>query len=158
MPDAISVAVAKEVTAMLAAADLSQDFEPERSYADWQLELKSAGTLRVDVVAVTTKQEVELAARGGAKFYTIPVDIAVRQKFGQAAQDEDTGRIEIATVDELVYLVQEIHELFLPNRLENFQAGVWQETKLIANPLHHHLQKLRQFTGIVRVTFKAEKD
>src|SRR5690349_16354600 len=107
MPDSEAVAIAKEVTAEILAATLSQTFTLERSYADWALELKNATDLRVDVCLVTTKQEVDAGTRGGRLLYTVPIDVAVRQKFGAELQDDDTGRIPVATVDALMLLVQE---------------------------------------------------
>lgn len=159
MPEAVSVSVAKGVLAMLAAATLSKTISPERSYADWEmlLELAEEDGLRVDVVAVTTEQKTDLSSRGSSQFL-IPIDIAVRRKFGVDRQDDDTGRIEIAEIDALCLLVQEIHELFTPLRLVDFTAGVWQENRILVCPIKEHLRLNRQFTGIVRVTFRVDKD
>lgn len=154
MPTAASVSIADAIQLMLAAATLSKVIEPERSYADWDLELKEYDTLRVDVVAVTTEQQSDLAAKGVIRF-TVPVDIAVRYRFGADKQDDDTGRIDVAKVDELVLLVQEIHSLFTPNRLTDFQAGAWVSTRIVVNPSNKHLREMRQFLGIVRVTFQT---
>jgi hypothetical protein len=154
---AISVAVAQGMLTMLQTAKLSQDIAPERSYADWDLALEDADNLHVDVVAVTTEQKSELAVRGPSIQYIIPVDIAIRQRFGSDKQNPDTGRIEVASVDALCQLTEEIHELFMPNRLTDFSDGVWQETKILACPVLKHLKELRQFTGIVRVSFAVVK-
>lgn len=154
--DAVDVAVAKAVTAYLAAAELSQEFTPERSYADWHLELKDSDTLHVDVVIVSTKIKTELAARSTKIVYRVPVDIAVRKRFGRDVEDEDTGRIPVEEVDALKLLVQEIHEALTQQRLADFPAGVWQNTEIVVNPAHALLLKMRQFVGIVRVTFRAE--
>lgn len=161
MSDAPSVSVATAVLAMVSDADLSQKFTAERSYADWELELTDYSRLHVDVVPVMNDQLVDLAARGiaaGAKVnYTVPIDIAVRYRFGQDEQDDTTGRIPNAAVDSLVALVVDIAELFTKQRLTDFTAGVHQETRITANPVKQHLHQLRQFTGIVRVTFRVDR-
>lgn len=153
---AISVDVAEAVKDMLDAGTFSQEIAPERSYADWELELEDADTLHVDVAVVSTELKVELASRGSYA-YIVPVDVCVRKRFTADVQNDDTGRIPNEQIDSLVLLVQEIHELFSPNRLTTFSGGVWQETKLMANPVREHLHKMRQFTGYLRVTFRADK-
>jgi hypothetical protein len=45
--------------------------------------------------------------------------------------------------------------LFTAARMADFAAGTWVSTELVANPVLEHLHQLRQFTGIVRVTFRA---
>jgi hypothetical protein len=154
MSDAAPVTVAKAVTAELAAASLSQEFEPERSYADWDLPLEDSDRLHVDVVIVTTEQKSKLDTRSGLN-YLVPIDIAIRKRFSQGQQDDDTGRVNIDDIDALMLLTDEIHRLFIPRRLTTFAEAVWQETKILVAPERKHLRELRQFTGIVRVTFDA---
>lgn len=156
--DAEAVAVAKAVVADIEAATLSQEFTLERSYADWALELKNATPLRVDVCLVTTKQEVDASTRSGRLAYTIPIDVAVRKRFGADTQDDDTGRIPIERVDELMLLVQEIHELFTQQRLSEYLSAIWKEApKILVAPLIKHWRDCRQFTGIVRLTFQSDR-
>jgi hypothetical protein len=162
MPAAL-VATAVAATAMLAAASLSQPIVPVRSYAEWDLELKGmdpiadrdADKLFVDVVAHETLQLVELATRGSIKF-TVPIDIAVRRKFGQDKRDPGTGRVLVEEVDALMLLTEEIYLAFMPQHLTDFPAGVWQSTDLLGTPVKDHLRTLHQFTGIVRVTFRVD--
>ena len=85
MPDAIAVEVAKAVTAQIAAATLSQKFTPERSYAEWDVELKDEDRLHVDVVAVTTEQTADLSSQSTVK-YLVPVDIGVRRSSDRQAE------------------------------------------------------------------------
>lgn len=159
--EAVEVSVAKAVISQLAAARLSQPIDPVRSYADWVQPLEVDDTqkedqLYVDVVPVATAQEVESSSRNTVA-YTVPIDIAVRRKFGPKWQDTETGRVAVREVDTLLYLVQEIHELFTLTRMTDFEAGAWQETRRIVAPLKQHLRDLRQFTGIVRVTFRVDR-
>ena len=158
MPEAVTVTVAKEVAEILADASLSQaGLNVERSYADWELELNDFDQLHVDVVSVMTEQAVELASRGKHQ-YTVPVDIGIRRKFGHEKQSDATGRIEITEIDDLVLLVQEIHELFAKGRLTEFQSAVHQETRILANPIKQMLHQNRQFTGIIRLTFRVDTE
>jgi len=155
MSNAVSVEVAQAVTDQLAAATLSQTINPERNDADWELAMEEASDLHVDVVAVTTDQKIELSSRSTVCF-TVPVDIAVRRRFGNDKQDAK-GRVNIAEVDALKLLVQEIFLLFIPQRLTEFPAGAWEETKISVCPLVKHLKDNKQFTGIVRVTFRVDQ-
>lgn len=157
MSDSVVVAVAKAVVLQLQAGSYSQAIAPERSYADWDLALEDSNTLHVDVAAVISEQKVDLDTRGGKLQYTVPVDICVRQRFGNDSQDDDTGRIDLVELDGLMLLTQEIFETFIPQRLTTFDEGVWQETKIIASPVIKNLRELHQFTGIVRVTSRVAR-
>lgn len=153
---AVSVGVAQAVTDMLAAATLSQGFTPERSYADWDLELEDS-RLHVDVAAVINKQECFQLTRGKKRF-TIPIDVAVRRRFKTDKQDDETGRIEIEEIDALVLLVEEIHGLLWKVSLDGFSSAVWEKLEIPACPALPHLKTMKQFIGIVRVTFVVDKD
>lgn len=155
---AVAVSVAEAATAMIADATLSQTIEPVFSYADWELALDKECGLLVDVIIATTEQKDELITRGKRKFVT-PLTIAVRKKFGNESRNDDTGRIDTAAVNPLVLLVEEISGLFMPERLEDFSAGKWDQqaggTKIIANPHWTHLFHNGQFTGLVKVYFST---
>ncbi len=165
MPESIAVSIAKAVTAQLAAASLSQTIHPERSYADWSQPLEREQVsdeerLYVDVVPQATGLQVGLQTRGSNE-HRVAIDIAVRRRFGQDKQDRDTGRVVIDEVDALMLLVQEIHEQFMPERLTDFEDAAWdpdQGTRILVAPLKRHLYEMKQFTGIVRLTFIASKD
>jgi hypothetical protein len=159
--EAVDVSVAKAVVSQLAAATLSRTITPVRSWADWvqplELDDKSIeDQLYVDVVPVATALETETSSRATLA-YTCPVDIAVRRRFSTKFQDRDTLRINVREVDALMYLVQEIHEEFTLARMQDFEAGAWMETKRLVAPLKSHLRDMRQFTGIVRVTFRVDR-
>lgn len=157
---AVVVEVASAVKAMIATAQstLSQtEFTLERSYADWELELKNASELRVDVAAVINKQRVELGTRGSWD-YVIPVDIAVRKRFKDSEWQDENGRAEVASVDALMLLTQNLFELFMPQRLTGFTDGVWESTEILVAPVTEHLRKHKQFTSVVRVVFGVNRD
>src|SRR5262245_24348316 len=108
MPEPVLTRIAEGVLAEVSKGQFSQDFEAERSYADWELPLEEADCLRVDVVPVSN-MPVALQTRGDAS-YKPSVDIVVRRKFGVPDQEERRGRIAIEEIDALVGLVEEIHQ------------------------------------------------
>lgn len=173
MSDAVLVTVAKAVTSRIAAAVAEGEFgtavfTPERTYADWDLELtnidaldlRDSDKLHVDVVSHTTQQATQLSSRGTIQ-YTVPVDIAVRRKFGTDKTSDDTGRVAVEEIDKLMLLVQQLHVLFTAQRLvQDFEHAVWDNaaggTNIVAAPVRQHLRELRQFTGIIRIFFRVD--
>ena len=155
MPEnvAVAVSVAEAVRLMLEKGSFSQEFSLARSYGEWDLSLEDTETLRVDVANVSTKQEVELAARGGKLAYTIYVDVAVRKKL----EAENTGYVPNELVDPLMHLVQELHAFFVQERLRGNEAKqIWKEDpRIMAAPVLKHLREMRQFTGLIRLVFRA---
>jgi hypothetical protein len=168
---AIVVAVAKAVAQRIDAEQrnrkFSQQFATERSYANWERELKDIDDLQldecdktfVDVVGHMTTQDFSLAARGMGR-YRVPVDIALRRKFGSDKQDGDTGRIAIEEIDNLMLLFQELHLFHAKHRLVEFPYAVWDEedggTQILVAPDRRLLREIRQFTAIMRITFRAD--
>jgi len=164
MPDAIAVSIAKVVESAISSSSLSQkDFTLQRSYAEWDLDLSKMDALEVgeseklhvDVVSHTTEQEVELSSRTTMQ-YMIPIDIAVRKRFGSAHQEQGTGRIAITDIDALILLVQELHVVLTKLRTNGQVKAVWQSSQILAAPVREHLREMRQFTGIIRVIFRAD--
>jgi len=155
----VVVEVAEAVKDMIASATtFSQDeFDLERSYADWELELKKATPLRVDVVAVINKQTVELDTRDSYA-YTVQVDIATRKRFKDEEWNDGTGRVEVASVDALMLFTQEIFLLFMPERLTGFTEAVWTSTEILVAPHTEHLRTMKQFTSVVRLGFGVNQD
>jgi len=157
--DAVSVAIAKAVVADLAAAveagNFAQTFEPQRNYGDWELELKQAGCLQVEVVPVSTEQKIEPAARNRQLEFNVPIDVVIRQKFGQDNQDDDTGRLTLEAVDELVKLTQDLHTHFTQRRLTDLEWASYESPQLLVCPLKRHLKECHQFTSVLRLPFTA---
>jgi hypothetical protein len=154
---AVVVEVAQAVQAMITAATLSQtEYTLERSYADWELELKKATPLRVDLVTVINKQRIELDTRNSYS-YTIPVDIAVRQRFTDDKWQDDNGRAVVSEVDALMLFTQEIYELFMPNRLTTYTDAVWNSTEILVAPHTEHLRQNKQFTAVIRLVFGVNR-
>lgn len=163
MDDAVSVRIAKQMTEHVKGLEAASGAIVERSYGEWEMDLKSPGNwglqdankLHIDVVAHTTEQAAELSSRTSLQF-EVPVDIGVRQKLGIPEQDAASGLLNVEEIDRLVALTQAIHVGLTRQRLPDFDCAVWLSTRLMAAPITEHLRKLRQFTSIVRVTFRAD--
>ena len=164
MDEAVSVTVAKAVVDTIVNSTLSQpDPVVLRSYAEWDLDLAKmdglevaeSDKLRIDVVSHTTEQTTELSSRTSRQ-YLIPIDVAVRKRFGANLQDEVNNRINVEEIDELILLTQELQELFTKLRTADTLNAVWQSTTIVSAPVREHLRELRQFTGIVRIIFRAD--
>ena len=157
---AVLVDVAEAVKDELALGTHLFAIEPERSYADWDMRLEDLDTVRVDVVPVGVR-ETRLEARGEL-VYLCDVDIGVRKRFGADDHDDPTGRIELSEIDDLIQLVEQLHEYMVDadnngRRLTNYAAAAWQECSIRASYIREHLREMQQFTGILRVTYDAAK-
>lgn len=160
----IIVSVADAVKSIVADATFSesltlgQEVTPDRNYADWSLPLNSedGNALRIDVVPVYHKIKTTQLTKGKLQ-YTVPIDICVRKKIEEGEQNDETGRASISVVDALLELTEQIHELFIPVRMASFDAATWMSTELLRMPHVPHLKENKQFTSIVRVSFKASR-
>lgn len=148
------ITAAEAIKNVLNAGEFIADFEAERSYPDWNLELAEAKQLHVDVVPVGYV-ETALASRGSVG-YQVTVDIGVRKKFGQLSQESRTGRIDVAEIDELILLVQQIHQYMCHQDRRVLAENVhWKETVITDAYVTKHLRELRQFTGLIRVNYNV---
>ena len=157
---ASAVAIANAVVTQINAANLG--FTAERSYADWDLELadtQDQTSPRCDVVANSVQQLQELFTRGTAKL-TIPIDIAIRQKFGADQIDPETGRVVLAAVDNLIEATETVAMLFIgkafPDVPNNLNIA-FQEIAIVAAPIRQHLRQFHQFTSVIRITLRTSK-
>lgn len=155
MPTAILVSTAGAVLTALEDESFSQDFEPKRSYADWDLPLEGSEGLHVDVVPVNAP-DFELESRGSIS-YAPQVDIVIRKQLSQEEQDVDGGLV-VSVIDALVYLVEEIAEFFVTDRFSQIESIIWLRTQILAAYKASHLRQYHQFTGIIRLTFSATTD
>jgi len=155
MPDAVLVAAAEAVkTAFNGHVFSVTPLVAERSYADWDLALEDAGTLRADIVQAGYAK-IEMATRGEIRYEPF-VDVGIRKRFGEGDQAAN-GRIDVADIDALVLLVEEVNEFFLGEILSDSRGSAWKACAIRANPVTKHLRELRQFTGILRLTFDSLK-
>lgn len=154
----VAEAVKDELQTGSDAGSFATEFQPVRSYPDWDWPLETPDDLRVDVVAVNTSP-VDLDTRESVA-YEIRVDVGVRYKFKREDGDQDTGHITVEVVDDFVVLVEQIAEYFASSsrwRLTDVGNAVWTSSEIRVAGDVKHLRELRQFTGVVRLTFRVDK-
>lgn len=170
MPDAVLVAVAKAVAKELETASLGRTFTVERSYADWDEELPGLSELRLDVVPVPTVGHEQFTR--GLWRYVVQVNLVLRKRLTIAEQDAPTGKLLAAEVDSLVELLQRIGEYFAPiqpgqsgRRLADLPEAVWLPAdgdargfEMPAAYVREHLREMRQYTGVVRLTYAVPRE
>jgi hypothetical protein len=135
------------------------EFTARRSYPDWDDEFKDLKTLAVDVVPVTASILAGLDSESTLE--TEPsVDIAVRKRF-EPSDREPTGRMKNSSVDPLVLLVEQLHELFAEGRGDSLglSGGVYANWIDATVRTHCDYRRLREgyFLGVVRVRWTVSK-
>jgi hypothetical protein len=136
------VQVADAVVAALNAATFSQPVSAERSYLP-QFELPEMEDLHVTVVPKTV--EITGATRGTGT-YDYKIDVAVQKRFQSG---------DIAELDPLLRLVEEIADHFRFKRLEGYPSAAWTKTEHPAIYAPEHMENFRQFTSVVTLTFRV---
>jgi hypothetical protein len=150
---ALIVEIADAVVTALKAAEFGMEIPWERSYGDWDLELKEIGCVRGDVVPVFDAQ-VELETRGSVR-YELNIDIALRKRFSSQT-DIDCGRINRDEIDKLLYVVQRMQQQFVATRPSD--DSVWSPSRtqqVQAWYVKAHLREWNQFTGVVRLPYES---
>lgn len=138
-------------------------FTARRSYPDWDDDFSDLKVLAVDVVFVSSGASggdaVELDAAGMIDMEPA-IDIAVRKRFGPSDREVD-GRLKNTSIDALVRLVEQIHELFSGDRATEvtLAAGLtanWVDAKVRT---YCDYAKLRAgcFLGVVRIRYDVSK-
>lgn len=166
IPILLADAVTTVINTAVAADTFAVEFEARRSYPDWDLsyaDLEERKTL-VDVVFVSGQggngDLVELDSAASLN-YEPALDICVRHKFGQDDRTNKEGRLLNDSVDPLVKLIEQLHELLAEDRLTSLEitTGIyanWVDTSIRA---HVNQRRLREgcFEGVVRVRFDVSK-
>jgi hypothetical protein len=145
------VKIADAVTLELAAGTFSQSFEPVRSCSG-PMALEDSNTLHIDVVHDLV--ELDTATRNSMSF-DCRVQIWIRKRFGPESSDEATGEIEIAEIDAMYALEQEIAAFFGLRRLAAYESAVFRAATIPVPLIPEHIDKLRQFTGAIHVTYQT---
>jgi hypothetical protein len=162
---AVLTLVADAVAELLTEAshEFGVEFVAQRGYPPKDEPLTALNTLRVDVVPVN-HDESTILDRSRATSYLCSVDIGIRKKFGRSERDSDTGQVEQAEMDRLVELVEQIHDhLTDPEGKRRLPRGVngldatWENTRIRAAYMPRHYREWQQFTGLVRVSYRARK-
>lgn len=169
---AVPILLADAVTTVLNTAVnadyFATEFTARRSYPDWDVEYKDlagSGSPVVDVVFVSGQgsggDTIELDS-AGSQNYQPAVDICVRYRFGASDRSSQTGRLLNASVDPLVKLVEQLHELMASGRAASLQLSQmiradWMDANVRA---YVNQRRLREgyFEGVVRVNYSVTKD
>lgn len=148
--------IAEAVQEELAESSFSLQFIPTLTY-DAQLKLEDADTLHVDVVPV--RADPERIDRKTIRWTSL-VDIGIRYRFGVNYQNPDTGHIDTYHVNRLMYLEQEIVEVFFrESRIERLTDATMSDEPAVRTAwIPKHMAEWSQFTGIIRVTYQTETE
>lgn len=163
---AIPILLADHVAAVINTSVTAGEFAPlefraRRSYPDWDDEYKDLSDLAVDVVFTAANSgvaELDSAASLGSE---PTIDIAVRKRFLQADRDESTGRLRNESVDPLVRLIEQIHELLAEERGEAVDLGDgasanWVEANVVSW-VNQRMLREGLFEGVVRIRFAVSR-
>lgn len=162
VPILIADAVAAEInTANGRGAFTTSDFNAKRRYFDWDLDFSDLSGLVVEVVYRVTQPEGSIRLDSASSMaYTAAVDIVIRQRFGPDDRQTTDGRLKNESVDPLVLLLEELHELFVGTRnsipLDDVTAATWQSSDVLSWVNQAKLRK-GLFEGVVRVEFEYQK-
>jgi len=139
-------------------------FTAVRSYPDWDDDFKDLKALEVDVIPVTSAGDLVDLDTERTINSDPAVDIVVRKRFEPGDKETSgakAGRLKKTSVDPLVRLVEQIHELLSEDRFTaitlsgGFDAN-WLETTVRT---YCDYARLRQgvFLGVVRVRYNVSK-
>ena len=154
MPKAVIVTLADEVTEILnaKAGSWSQSFVAQRMYQP-KRELEDTDTLRVTTAIAAWRVAPDNRAEWSNEF---DIDIGIQFRAGPKSGDQATNKF-----DELLLLVQQITDYFEDNRppiaacpLTEIQYG----GPAGAPYVPEHIEKLTQFTSVIRLTFTKWRD
>jgi hypothetical protein len=161
LADGVTTAINAAVTAGYFG---EQTFTARRSYPDWDDDFKDIKELAVDVVFVASSGSSgdlsELDSYSSTE--TEPaIDIAIRKRFEPCDRETD-GRLKNSSVDPLVKLAEQIHELFADGRIEHLQLADTIEANWLDGSVRTHCdyRKLREghFLAVVRVRWNVSKE
>lgn len=139
-------------------------FTAVRSYPDWDDDFKDLKALEVDVVPVTSAGDLVDLDTVGTINTEPAVDICVRKRFepgDRTTSGAKDGRLKKTSVDPLVRLVEQIHELLSGDRATAatltgpFYAN-WVDATVRT---YCDYKRLREgcFLGVVRVRYDVSK-
>jgi len=150
--------LADAVADALRAATLSQDLTTSNCRRRWFPFWKSLEDIKALQVLVVPNvfAETEDDDDRGDGDETFTIFVGVQKKLTEAATD---GNVENSEVDPLVYLCEEIRDLFFRKRLSNLGITPTVDAAILASPYTvspEHMAESRTFTGIVTLTLHRE--
>lgn len=148
MSDALSTTIAKAVATALDAATLSQTCVVERVYdpevsMERLEEMRGASQVLLTVMDATDEEDFESRARLAGDYV---IHVGVRAKLAATTA---------AACDPLVYLCQQIRDLFLGGRMAT--VAFCQEATTNRVPVASHLRQAGVFFAVVELNFRAER-
>lgn len=165
---AVPILLADAVTAVIntaeAASTFGISFTARRSYPDWDLAYEDLVATAVDVVFVSGQASggelIELDSADSLN-YEPSVDVCVRHRFGPSDREANTGRLLNASVDPLVKLIEQLHEVLAAGRDTELTIGTGIEANWIDSNVRTYVNQRRlregMFEGVVRVNFNVSK-
>jgi len=163
IPILLADAVTGVINTAVAADAFDQDFTAVRSYPIWTDDFEGLKDLSVDVVFVSSGGQGALAELDSWQtLETEPaVDIAIRKRFQTSDRDNRTNDVNVASVDALVKLVEQIYETFAADRMTAIELASGIHANWIDSTVRTYCDydRLRQgiFVGVVRVRFVVSK-
>lgn len=167
--DAIPILLSDAIAAALNTAVGADEFETlgwiaERSYPDWDDDFQELKTLAVDVVFVSSGDDLVDLDSAGSLNTDPSIDISVRKRFQNADRQRpgaNTGRIKPESIDPLIRLVEQIHETFSRNRNAalNLASGIsanWMDATVRTYCDYGRLRE-GSFLGVVRLRYNVSK-
>lgn len=155
----VADAVVAELKVGVDAGDFVLTFTPERSYADWDMDIadEDAKQILVDVVPVSRERVVDIDNRRDAVEQVIQIDVGVRKKF--TAAECEAGRVNRDDMDALVELVQQIGNRTVLERLATFTDAVFdpENPPVVLDYSRFHLREMDMFFGFVRLTYRVSQ-
>lgn len=158
----IADAIASEINAEVASGTFNRAFEAAVLWDKRTLELAEYDVLRVDVAPINWAQK--FVARGEWDA-TCRYHIGVRKRFGVSEQEQATGRIATEEITELVTLLADLLQFFMPKQpsqdgreLATVPDAVWAPEKDNSTEIvikWSHLEEMRQFTGFFPLTYEV---
>ena len=140
MPQADIIDVADAIVTELNATSFSQPFTAERGYLP-TFDLQEMDQLKVTVVPKEDDGKLDTRSQSAHDY---AIDIGVQKK---------PPTIDTADLDPLMLLVQEIADHFLFGKQAAGATLIAPTVRILY--LQEHLQKLRQFTSVVTLTFRG---
>lgn len=137
----VSIDIAEAVLTELNAGQFSHQFTAVRA-ATMMYELKDMTDLHVTVIPRSIENTTSSRAK---RQRDVAIDVVVQQKLAEGDNNE---------IDPLIGLAEEIEDFFALRRLDAVAAVCIDG---VVDPLYlsKHLDDLRQFTSVVRLTFRT---
>lgn len=155
MANSLEIQIADAVASAINAATWGETFRAERIYGDIDTPLEELDRLRVDVVMPEGWDSHELDDRAN-DVCVVPIEIAIRKKFGVEQQDQVDGGTQRAELDRLFNLTIDMARFFLTDQFSGIEANCT-DTELVQAYDREMLAQMGQFTAVIQLTFEVRR-